>query len=223
MRLIDQLYECYLQQRFKKEIKKKNVILSKKSIVDRDCLFEGNNYVDGELHSCELGYGSYVHKNSVLRNVKVGRFSSIGENVNISLFEHPINMVSTSPCFYRKKHTLHTFVDNNYFEDLKCDKAGYSVQIGNDVWIGQGVSIKSGVTIGDGAIIGTGAIVTKDVAPYAIVAGVPAKIIRYRFSEKQIEFFMEIKWWEKDCSWFEQNGKYFADVDEFIEQYQSSV
>lgn len=127
--------------------------------------------MDGELHGCRLGYGSYVHKNSVLARVKVGRFCAIGESVNIRLFEHPTNMVSISPCFYRKKHTLRTFVDENYHEDLKSNSEGYSVVIGNDVWIGYGVAIKSGITIGDGAVIGAGAVVTKDVEPYAIMGG----------------------------------------------------
>lgn len=216
MKLIDYAYEFYLQKRFEKTNRKRHVILSKRSTVDRDCIFEGNNFVDGELHSCELGYGSYVHKNSVLRNVKVGRFSAIGENVNISLFEHPINMVSISPCFYKHNFTLRSFVEEDYFEDFKCGETGYSVQIGNDVWIGQGVSIKSGVVIGDGAVIGTGAVVTKDVPPYAIAVGVPAKVVRYRFSDKQIESLLEMKWWEKSCSWLEENGKYFVDIDEFI-------
>lgn len=220
MVIIDKCYEWYLNHQFHKENIQKNVIIAPTAIAGRNNSFEGNNYIAGELYGCKLGYGSYVHRNSVLKNVKVGRFCGIGENVNIRLFEHPINMVSISPCFYRKKHTLKTFVDENYFEDLKSDEDGFSVVIGNDVWIGQRASIKSGITIGDGAVIGAGAVVTKDVAPYAIVGGVPAKVIRYRFTEKQIEALLEIKWWDNDCRWFEENGRYFTNIDEFIEKFR---
>lgn len=219
MRIVNDLYERCLMRRYKKENEKKHVVFAKTAAVSRNCSFEGNNMVAGELYGCRLGYGTYVHRGSVLRNVKVGRFCGIGENVNIRLFEHPIDMVAISPCFYRKAHTLKTFVDENLFEDLKCDSEGYSVVIGNDVWIGGNVSIKSGVTIGDGAVIGAGAVVTKDVEPYAIMGGVPAKMIRYRFAPEKIEALLRIKWWDKECAWFEENAKYFADVDKFIELF----
>lgn len=220
MKAVDYIYDRYLKYCYKKENEKKGVIFAKSSIVGRECTFEGNNYVAGELYECQFGYGSYVHKNSVLKGVKVGRFCAIGENVNIRLFQHPTHMAAISPCFYRKEHTLKTFVSEDYYEDLQNVQDGFSVVIGNDVWIGQGVSIKSGITIGDGAVIGAGAVVTRDIAPYAIVGGVPAKLIRYRFTEKQIEALLKIKWWDKDYSWFEENGKYFADIDKFIERFQ---
>lgn len=217
MKIIDYLYDRYLRYCYKRNNEKKNVIFAKNSIVSRDCTFEGNNYVAGELYECQFGYGSYVHKNSVLKGVKVGRFCAIGENVNVRLFQHPTHMVAISPCFYRKEHTLKTFVNENYYEDLQSNEEGFSVVIGNDVWIGQGVSIKSGIRIGDGAVIGAGAVVTKDVEPYAIVGGVPAKVIRYRFTSEQIESLLKIKWWERGYDWFEKNGKYFSDVNKFIE------
>lgn len=219
MKIIDVIYERYLEYRFKRESMHKGVIFAKSGIAGRECELEGNNYVAGEIYNCALGYGSYVHKNSVLTNVKIGRFSAIGENVNIRLFQHPTHMVSISPCFYRKQHTLRTFVDQDYYEDLKNDDNGYSVTIGNDVWIGQGVSIKSGVIIGDGAVIGAGAVVTKNVEPYAIVGGVPAKLIRYRFSTEQIDALLKIQWWNKDVKWFEENGNLFVDIDKFIDRF----
>lgn len=220
MKIVDKLYERFLQYQYRKKNKANHVVFTKTSIVSRNCSFEGNNYVAGELSGCEFGLGSYVHEKSVLKNVKVGRFCAIGSNVNIRLFEHPIHMVSVSPCFYRKKHILKTFVEENYYEDLKSDENGYSVIIGNDVWIGNGAFIKSGIRIGDGAVIGAGAVVTKDVEPYAIVGGVPAHVIRYRFTPEQVEALTRIKWWEHDCDWFESNGKYFNDIDEFLTRFQ---
>jgi acetyltransferase-like isoleucine patch superfamily enzyme len=95
------------------------------------------------------------------------------------------------------------------------------VTIGNDVWIGQRVTILSGVTIGSGAIVGAGAVVTKDVPPYAIVAGNPAKIIRFRFSEKQISKLLQISWWNWSEEKIEANMQYFYndDVESFIERF----
>ncbi len=85
--------------------------------------------------------------------------------------------------------------------------------IGNDVWIGANVIVKSGVTIGDGSIIAAGAVVTKDVAPFSVIGGVPAKHIKLRFSEEQINFLKQFKWWEKDLYWLKQNKDLFTNIE----------
>jgi serine acetyltransferase len=88
--------------------------------------------------------------------------------------------------------------------------------IGNDVWIGANAIIKSGIKIGDGAIVASGAVVTKDVAPYSIIGGVPAKHLKYRFSDSQILFLKSLKWWDKDLEWLKSNKALFTDIDEMI-------
>lgn len=93
------------------------------------------------------------------------------------------------------------------------------VEIGNDVWIGSHVLIMDGVKIGDGAIIAAGAVVTKDVEPYSIVGGVPARHIRYRFSEEQIKKLLQLKWWEKDFGWIKEHYRDFRNINEFIAKY----
>lgn len=91
-----------------------------------------------------------------------------------------------------------------------------AVKIGNDVWIGTGVLILEGVTIGDGAVVAAGAVVTKDVEPYAIVGGVPAKVIRYRHTEEQRDKLIEFKWWDKDLDWIKNNAELFCNVGDFV-------
>jgi acetyltransferase-like isoleucine patch superfamily enzyme len=106
---------------------------------------------------------------------------------------HTLDKLSTSPIFTECRNST-----GYQWTDVQTDNPFHRVKVGNDVWIGTGVMVMGGVTIGDGAVIGAGAIVTKDVPPYAVVAGVPAKIIRYRFPEDTIELLNKIKWWEKD-------------------------
>ncbi len=92
--------------------------------------------------------------------------------------------------------------------------------IGNDVWVGKNASIMAGVKIGDGAVIGAGAVVTKDVPPYAIVGGIPAKVIKYRFNEEQIEELLKIKWWNWSDKQIAERFDDFLDIDDFIKKYR---
>ena len=123
----------------------------------------------------------------------VGKFCSFGNDIKIGVTQHPTNWLSTH---------IFQYLDFEGISNVKKQKWEFSkpVHIGNDVWIGTNVIIMDGVTVSDGAIIAAGAVVTKDVPPYAIVGGVPAKIIRYRFDEKTINRLMKVKWWNKDIS-----------------------
>ena len=106
-------------------------------------------------------------------------------------------------------------------DEILHTDSGRCLEVGNDVWIGDNVLIKGGVTIGDGAIIAMGAVVVKDVPPYAIVGGVPAKIIRYRFDKEAINKLIAISWWNKPQEWIKQNAKYFNDAGAFLNERNS--
>lgn len=165
---------------------------------------------------------TYIGSNCSLRSFKIGKFCSIGSNVKGVFGDHPTDLISTHPIFYKKNNE--TAVGRSLFKKAKKVnlKKGvndeFKVIIGNDVWIGNDVRIMTGVTIHDGSIIGTGSIVTKDVPPYAIVVGVPAKVKKYRFNENNIRLLLEVKWWNKDFSWIEKNKELFLKPDEFFKE-----
>lgn len=111
------------------------------------------------------------------------------------------------------KQNGYTFVDKDYFKEQKTVDGRYNVKIGNDVWINSKVSIISGVKIGDGAILLSGAMVTKDVPPYAIVGGVPAKILKFRYSPEDIDYLLKLQWWNKPVDWLRKNAHLLRDID----------
>ena len=175
----------------------------------RNCQFGTNCYVqNATINNSELGDFSYVGSLSYVNFCKIGKFTCIGPNVKIGLGSHPVSsFVSVHPVFYSTAAQVGiTFADKNYFNEYE------NTIIGNDVWIGANVIIKSGVTISDGVIIASGSVVTKDIEPYAIVGGIPAKHIRYRFTELQITRLLEKKWWDFDIKRLQSNFKLFHDV-----------
>ncbi|MGN0014328.1 MAG: CatB-related O-acetyltransferase [Candidatus Gastranaerophilaceae bacterium] len=129
----------------------------------------------------KIGYGTYLRRDVFVDDyTEIGRFCSIANDVVIAPSEHPLQNFSTHPISYD--------VENYPGKETKTI-------IGNDVWIGTRAIISKGVTVGDGAVIAANAVVTKNVPPYAVVAGVPTKIIKYRFEDDIIEKLLGLEWW----------------------------
>lgn len=161
---------------------------------DCHCIFEGPNRVwhGSSLSHVRMGRHSYCGVDCRISHCNIARFCSIGPEVVIGLGTHPTNHVSTFPGFYSTiKHTANFHVCPGLIEHRP-------ITIGNDVWIGQRAMILDGITLGDGAIVGAGAVVSKDVAPYAIVGGVPARVIRSRFDDDIVRQLCDLKWWNWD-------------------------
>lgn len=199
----------------------KDVKIASTAHVDRFCLFEGMNAIhEHAFFHGRLGYGSYVGNGCNL-SADIGRFSSIGPLVRSNSGKHPYEapFVSTSPCFYSIMNTEYqnggTFANRQMYEERSRVNVerGIDVSIGSDCWIGEGAFLVGGIRIGDGAVVLARAVVTKDVPPYTIVGGVPAKVIRKRYDEKTIEFLLKSKWWENSKEWFVKNWKLLSDID----------
>lgn len=142
------------------------------------------------LTNANIGDYSYVSEEGSLARVEVGKFTSIGPFFLCGLGEHPLNWLSTSPVFYSTNRPS----EASFCSESRFEEEGYA-RIGSDVWIGARAFIRDGVKIGDGAVIAAGAIVTKDVPDYAVVGGVPAKLIKFRFSDSYIQRLLRAAWW----------------------------
>lgn len=174
-------------------------------------------FVNGEKSEFPLfNIGKYSYINSMkidsgagneIINIQIGNYCSIAYNVLLLINRnHDYKSISTNPLFLVKGKS-------------KIKQKG-QVIIGNDVWIGNNTTVLSGVTIGNGAVVGAGTVVVKDVPPYAIVAGNPMRILKYRFSEDEIKKLQKIKWWNWDNQSIEENKKYFqSDIEQFAHKF----
>ena len=202
---------------------RRGVIIRKGVKFNPKTTFEGGNtvYENCNVSSSEIGYGTYISENSILKSCRIGRFCSIAPDVKIMIGNHPTEkFVSTHPAFFSiRKQSGFTFVKDNRFNEIEyANNEKHIVVIGNDVWIGEGVRILQGVRIGDGAIIGARSLVLRDIEPFSIYAGIPAKFIRKRFSDEIIEFLLHFKWWLKDLKWIKGNYESFSDIEQFIKK-----
>lgn len=173
---------------------------------------------NSRVYSTCIGYGSGISRDSIMDSVLIGKYTTLGPDIKVITGQHPTSKIaSIHPAFYSARGQMgFTYVDKTIFNETRFAKDQYKVVIGNDVWIGSYTRIMEGVTIGDGAVVAAGAIVTKDVPSYAIVGGVPAKIIKYRFDEETIQKLLKLKWWEKDQVWIKSHAGDFDDVEKLL-------
>ena len=184
------------------------------AFADEECSFDGQVVLTNNvrLTKCHIGKNTYIASDSRLSRCTIGAYCSIGPELKAGLGKHPSsNYVSTHPSFYAPTNVSPvSYVTENKFNEFE------QIHIGNDVWIGERVTILDGVCIGDGAIIAAGAVVTKDVAPYTIVGGIPAREIRKRFTEQQIEFLLNLHWWDMDEEWIKAKAPLFEDINKLM-------
>lgn len=167
---------------------------------------------NSEVVNSTMGKHSFCGYYCEINNTDVGSFCSIANGVIIGGGAHPIAWVSTSPVFYEGRDSVKAKFSTHKRDDV------LRTSIGHDVWIGQNAVIKQGVRIGNGAVIGMGAIVTKDVKPYTVVAGNPARKIRKRFTQDIIDDLEAIKWWSFSDEKIASLGQYVREPSTFIKK-----
>lgn len=183
--------------------------------------FEGMNKIHRNTSFAgTLGYGSYIGEGCTLR-AHIGRFTSIAPQVCTTDGVHPLYspFATTSPSFFslnpNKSQNGSTFAKKQLYKEHSYvdETQQIAISIGSDCWIGTGAFFIGGITIGHGAVVLARAVVTKNVPPYAIVGGVPARIIRYRYDEDTIKMLLNIQWWNQPHEWLKENWLLMTDID----------
>lgn len=208
----------------KKIYEKKHINLEARTYtLDPEIKLESPCSIAGVNLHMPFKLGAFSHINGrgcLIQNATIGRYCAIATNVKIGNGEHPTNWLSINSCQFVKNFRKYEQILEKPIQIKEFQPYNHTF-IGNDVWIGTNVFIKDGVTIGDGAIIGANSAVTKNVEPYAIVGGAPAKLIRYRFKPEIIEKLQKLKWWEYDISEF--GSVDFDDIEKAIEQLEQKL
>ena len=192
-------------------ILRKNVSLFNVKTAEHVVINAGTN-----IDYATLGRYSYVGQNGRVSRVEIGSFCSIGSDVICGAGEHPVDYVSTHPVFFSLEcQSGVTFAANSFFVERA------SISIGNDVWIGTRAFIRDGVKVGHGAIVAAGSVVVDDVPDYAIVGGVPARVIKYRFDPVIVRKLLNIRWWTWDEPKLKEAQSLFAsnDLKSFVDKF----
>lgn len=205
------LYIYWTCRNFTEGLKINNYNLSPKIILGKKTMIRSET----EIGNISLGDFSYISgPRSYVEEAKIGKYCSIARQVVIGVSGHNYEWVTTSPIITSNKYG---FIKNDVPEPQKSIPI-----IENDVWIGMNAIIMRGVTIGNGAVVAAGSVVTSNIQPYSIVGGVPAKHLRFRFSEEQIQKLLEIKWWDWQESKIKENLDLFYDIEAFIAKHQKN-
>ncbi|MEH6679315.1 MAG: CatB-related O-acetyltransferase [Sediminicola sp.] len=218
--IVMKLYQKKLTRRLK-------VLFGKRVFISFSSRFEGHNSIgtDSVMIESSIGYGSYISDNCYILKTRIGKYCSIGPHVKCIFGNHPTHtFVSTHPAFFSlRKQAGFTYTQKQYFQELSepiDNSSNHTISIGNDVWIGANVTILDGIRIGNGAIVAANSLVNKDIPPYTIVAGLPAKALKKRFPEEQIAFLEEFKWWEKGANWISENADKFINISDFQKKFK---
>lgn len=190
------------------------------------CEFEGMNVIGANSSFYgKMGVGSYIGAGSNIC-ADIGRFTSIGLRTSQINVSHPYKepFVTTSPLFFSKRRQNgESFANKQMVKEYKYydEKREIVFCVGNDCWIGYDVCFIGGVKIGDGAVVLSRALVTKDVPPYAIVGGIPARIIGYRYDEDTINLLQQVQWWDKSILWLQEHSELLCDMEKFKAYFKS--
>lgn len=198
----------YLYSKFFKKVLRGKSILN--SYIDKTAKVSSGT----TFYNSKLGRYSYVGYDSEVVNCEIGAFCSIANELIVGGAMHPMGWASTSPVFYNVSGGT-----GRHLGYLSIEKINRTV-IGNDVWIGNRAIIMQGISVGTGAVIGAGSVVTKNVPPYAVVAGCPARIIKYRFNEETINKLLASEWWLMSDKQLKNIAKFINEPNEFLSRLE---